>query len=388
MKPKVFIGSSTEALPIANAIHQNIAFQAQVTVWDQGIFELSRPNLESLVAAPPEFDFAIFVFSPDDLVTMRAEEHRAVRDNVLFELGLFIGELGQKRCFILVPDGPTRLHLPTDLLGFEPATYEADRTDKKWRPATGPACTNILHQLEVQGPRSIVEDRAEGTSPTSNSSDGTPKKLEVTTNEERQLTKEEQALDPWLVAMIEGRLGDALREIAVALSNENSAEKIFNLELWQALITFEQSADYGEACHRRLAHSHPEKHQPWGQLSSALLHAGFRDRALAIVEEGLTLLPNDPDLFIAKAHCLEALQRIDEAEFLLSSQLESNGSNREELFLQLARLQIRQGKATEALLELNRGLTVFPYHVAFSRQKRDFSPPTMIIREPLLPIGS
>jgi predicted nucleotide-binding protein len=104
MKPKIFIASSGEALPIANAIHQNLIRQAEVTVWDQGFFKLSRSSLQSLVSELQNFDFGVFVFSPDDLLTMRGEQHRAVRDNVLLELGLFIGELGQDRCFILVPE--------------------------------------------------------------------------------------------------------------------------------------------------------------------------------------------------------------------------------------------------------------------------------------------
>jgi len=70
-----------------------------------------------------DFDFGIFVFSPDDIVKMRGQEFQSARDNVLFELGLFIGRLGKERGIILLPRGQEDFHLPTDLLGITPGTY-------------------------------------------------------------------------------------------------------------------------------------------------------------------------------------------------------------------------------------------------------------------------
>ncbi len=81
MKPKVFIGSSVEGLSVAYAIQQNLTRDAEPTVWDQGVFELSRTTIESLTASLDASDFGVFVFSPDDVVTMRGKENNAVRDN-------------------------------------------------------------------------------------------------------------------------------------------------------------------------------------------------------------------------------------------------------------------------------------------------------------------
>ena len=88
-------------------------------------------------------DFAIFVFSPDDISIMRDNMDQVVRDNVLFELGLFIGRLGQERCFFLVPDSGS-MRLPTDLFGVNPTRYESGRSDSNWEAAVNPACMQIL----------------------------------------------------------------------------------------------------------------------------------------------------------------------------------------------------------------------------------------------------
>lgn len=149
-KPRVFIGSSVEGLNVAYAVQQNLLHEAEVTVWDQGVFELSRTTMESLTKALSESDFAIFVFSPDDLVRIRNNTTPAVRDNVLFEFGLFIGKLGRERVFFLLPsDGD--LHLPTDLLGVTPGRYESTRTDGSMQAATGAACHQMRLQMKTLG---------------------------------------------------------------------------------------------------------------------------------------------------------------------------------------------------------------------------------------------
>lgn len=144
MKPSAFVGSSTESLAIAYAIQENLEHSAEVTVWDQGIFALSKYSIDSLQDTLDGADFGVFVFSPDDVSTIREKEQETVRDNVIFELGLFIGRLGKERSFIILPHGHEEtLHLPTDLLGLTPAIYEPNRQDGNLRAALGPACSKI-----------------------------------------------------------------------------------------------------------------------------------------------------------------------------------------------------------------------------------------------------
>jgi predicted nucleotide-binding protein len=144
MKPRIFIGSSVEGLSVAYAIQQNLTHDAEPTVWDQGVFDLSKTSIESLTKAVDESDFGVFVFSPDDITKMRGNDVNSIRDNVIFEFGLFTGRLGRDRVFFVKPDG-LDMHLPTDLLGMAPGSYNPNREDGRLQAATGPGVLPCFH---------------------------------------------------------------------------------------------------------------------------------------------------------------------------------------------------------------------------------------------------
>jgi phosphoglycolate phosphatase-like HAD superfamily hydrolase len=144
MKPRVFIGSSKEQLALAQAVQSNIEHETEPTVWRQGVFELSRPAIESLLRALDNSDFGIFVLAPDDLAMVRNERQLVVRDNVILELGMFIGGLGIERTFFIVPRNSEELHIPSDIFGLTPGTFDLDRVDHNMKAALGPACGDIL----------------------------------------------------------------------------------------------------------------------------------------------------------------------------------------------------------------------------------------------------
>ena len=90
-----------------------------MTVWDQEVFSSRTITIDELGDIVDDSDFGVFVFLSDDLVRLRNQEHLAVRDNVLFEFGLFFSKLERKRVAMVVPEKLTSpLHLPTDLAGL------------------------------------------------------------------------------------------------------------------------------------------------------------------------------------------------------------------------------------------------------------------------------
>jgi hypothetical protein len=140
-KPRVFIGSSVEGLSIAEHIQLGLDYHAECTLWSQGVFGLSGGTLESLLRAVKEFDFAVLALTPDDLVQKRSVSRNSPRDNVLFELGLFMGALGRERTYI-VHCRDVLIDLPTDLAGVTAASF-AKRTDGNLQAALGPVCTQL-----------------------------------------------------------------------------------------------------------------------------------------------------------------------------------------------------------------------------------------------------
>ncbi len=149
-KPSVFIGSSTEGLEFARAVRSLLTHDAEITIWDEGFFTLGNTFIDTLINALPRFDFAILVLTPDDLVRSREVETFGPRDNVLFELGLFMGRLGRSRTFMLHQSNAS-LKLPTDLAGVTRATYEWPREDKSYKSAVGAACDNMREIIRDLG---------------------------------------------------------------------------------------------------------------------------------------------------------------------------------------------------------------------------------------------
>lgn len=154
LRPSVFIGSSAESLDAARALQSLLDRDCEVSVWSNGVFGVGASTLSSLVQATVTSDFAIMVVNADDVTIARAAQHPTARDNVVFELGLFLGALGQERCF-MVYDRTKPPNLPTDLLGVTPATYEPHRSGDM-ESALGAAATSIRGAIRRIGLRTNV----------------------------------------------------------------------------------------------------------------------------------------------------------------------------------------------------------------------------------------
>lgn len=149
-KPRLFIASSSESLNIAEAVNVNLDHKFEITIWTNGTFKLSSTTIDDLVEKSSTVDFALFIFAPDDIASIRSRKEHVVRDNVIFEMGLFIGAIGKSRSFILKPRDQI-MHLPTDLLGVTPADYDSNRSDGDLVSATNKACSLIKSEVERIG---------------------------------------------------------------------------------------------------------------------------------------------------------------------------------------------------------------------------------------------
>jgi hypothetical protein len=147
-KPKLFVGCSSEALPIGYAIQDQLESHADVVLWNQGVFALSGNTLDDLLRQLDGVDFGLFILSPDDLTRIRGNNLTSARDNVILELGLFLGRLGRARTFFLTPRDITDFRIPSDLFGVHPATFDSTRLDDNVRACLGPACNKVREAMQ------------------------------------------------------------------------------------------------------------------------------------------------------------------------------------------------------------------------------------------------
>ncbi len=123
--PKLFIISSSEARPVAEELRTQLEHDVFSTVWSDGVFFAGGYPLEALEKAVSESDFAIAVAQPDDVVRSRKKQQPTLRDNVLFELGLFMGKLTRHRAILIHPK-VRNLKIPSDLHGLTLLSYAPD----------------------------------------------------------------------------------------------------------------------------------------------------------------------------------------------------------------------------------------------------------------------
>ena len=151
--PKLFIISSTEALDVAREVQAQLEHDVFSTVWSQGVFFAGGYPLEALEKAVSESDFAVAIAQPDDILETRGSRHSTLRDNVLFELGIFMGSLTRHRA-ILVHPRVTGLKLPTDLQGLTLASYDPGKPGEL-AARLGPTCNQIRKLVKDLGVRRL-----------------------------------------------------------------------------------------------------------------------------------------------------------------------------------------------------------------------------------------
>ncbi len=154
MKPRIFLGSSTQQAKLLNALSRGLEDIADVDAWTT-VFNAGVSTLDRLVELTREVDFAAFVFAQDDWTSKGPTPdvdagQASPRDNVVFEAGLFGGALGMRRTFILHARGSK---LPTDLLGLTSIRYDPDTTPAIVRQIN----QNLRKAIDAEGRISRLE---------------------------------------------------------------------------------------------------------------------------------------------------------------------------------------------------------------------------------------
>lgn len=145
--PRVFIGSSSEGLKTLNKLRGYLK-GADVHPWKEDVFQPNRSALESLIEEAKKCDFAILILTPDDKVISRGSKDSAPRDNMLFELGLFMGEIGRDRTYLITPE--VDMKLPTDLAGI---TRKIIHTTKDNKSRLKDVADEINQDIQMKGSR-------------------------------------------------------------------------------------------------------------------------------------------------------------------------------------------------------------------------------------------
>lgn len=116
LKPKIFIGSSTDGYSIAEKVKNYLSPIGDCFLWqDPDVWETNRSTFDNLTRMSNYFDFGIFVATSDDLTLTNNKLVIEPRDNVILEMSLFLGAMGHNKSFLLVENG---IKLPSDFNGI------------------------------------------------------------------------------------------------------------------------------------------------------------------------------------------------------------------------------------------------------------------------------
>jgi len=146
----LFIGSSSEGEDVARNLQVVLGRSCLVTRWNQGVFEPGGSALDSLIDVTKRVDFAVLIATPDDINESRGKKSAAMRDNIVFEYGLFAGALGRNRVYMLATED---IKIPSDILGVTRLPY-SPRSDGNIRAALTEAGMSIEERIVALGPTS------------------------------------------------------------------------------------------------------------------------------------------------------------------------------------------------------------------------------------------
>ncbi|MCW3847734.1 nucleotide-binding protein [Sphingomonas sp. LB-2] len=148
-RPRIFIGSSNERRDVARAVEANLQEVADTCFWPH-IFRPGHTTYQNLIDTSNAVDFAVIILGPDDETTSRGTTQPSPRDNLVLELGLFVGALGPDRVFAIVERG-TSFKVMSDYHGVNWLDFDPAR-NHELKMAVSSASTDIIHEISRLGP--------------------------------------------------------------------------------------------------------------------------------------------------------------------------------------------------------------------------------------------
>lgn len=133
-KAKIFFGSSSEAKEDLRILSRQVCHEdwAVPVLWSREGFPPGRSYLDSLLKQSREVQFAVFLCRGDDVVDSRSVRSMAPRDNVIFEIGMFVRALGPEAVLLVVPETNPPVKIPSDYAGFPSIRYESGSVPEEY----------------------------------------------------------------------------------------------------------------------------------------------------------------------------------------------------------------------------------------------------------------
>ncbi len=153
-KPVLFIASSGESTGVVHQLQIALHRDYDARPWTAGTIGASTYPLESLENVLDQAAYAVFVFSNDDVVVSRGKRQTAVRDNVLLELGMFIGRLGRRKCFVMHPKENPKI--PSDLAGFTTIPFDEEQYKRHAESTMTAVATEIMNAINSREPTGVA----------------------------------------------------------------------------------------------------------------------------------------------------------------------------------------------------------------------------------------
>lgn len=112
-KVRFFVAAPTSVHGTAHEIRTILSAEGfHVDVWEEGAFRGGQYSIENLERKLDQSDIGVVIAEPG-----------TGHDNVIFELGFFMGRLGRNRTFLVEPRSE-QINLPHELAGVNTITYQ------------------------------------------------------------------------------------------------------------------------------------------------------------------------------------------------------------------------------------------------------------------------